>query len=68
MQRRDFLAAGAALATVSLSARAAAWPEQPIRWIVPYPAGGGTDAIVGADDEDPAESRKIDGRGERLPG
>lgn len=24
----------------------AAWPEQPIRWVVPYPAGGGTDVIA----------------------
>jgi len=28
-------------------ARAAdAWPSQPVRWVVPYPAGGGTDVVA----------------------
>lgn len=50
MQRRQalaMLAAGGALAAAPF-ARAQAWPEQPIKWIVPYPAGGGTDVIARA--------------------
>jgi tripartite-type tricarboxylate transporter receptor subunit TctC len=38
-----------ALAALSLAAAAASaqsWPTQPIRWIVPYPAGGGTDVVA----------------------
>ncbi|MGS1110555.1 Bug family tripartite tricarboxylate transporter substrate binding protein [Achromobacter anxifer] len=38
-----------ALAALSLAASTAAaqsWPAQPIRWIVPYPAGGGTDVVA----------------------
>ncbi|NMU93905.1 tripartite tricarboxylate transporter substrate binding protein, partial [Achromobacter ruhlandii] len=37
-----------ALAALSLAAAAQAqsWPTQPIRWIVPYPAGGGTDVLA----------------------
>jgi len=38
-----------ALAALSLAAGAASaqsWPAQPIRWIVPYPAGGGTDVVA----------------------
>ena len=48
MQRRHLLAtlaSGAALAAAPF-ARAQAWPGQPIKWIVPYPAGGGTDVIA----------------------
>jgi tripartite-type tricarboxylate transporter receptor subunit TctC len=45
MQRRSFLAAGAALAASGLHAQPG-WPEQPIRWVVPYPAGGGTDVLA----------------------
>ncbi|WP_427914317.1 Bug family tripartite tricarboxylate transporter substrate binding protein [Ramlibacter sp. MMS24-I3-19] len=45
MQRRHFLAA-AALAAASQARAQAAYPNQPIRWIVPYPAGGGTDALA----------------------
>ena len=29
-----------------MSVLAQSWPEQPIRWVVPYPAGGGTDVIA----------------------
>jgi len=50
MQRRHLLAtlaSGAALAATPF-ARAQGWPEQPIKWIVPYPAGGGTDVIARA--------------------
>jgi tripartite-type tricarboxylate transporter receptor subunit TctC len=46
MQRRHFLAASAAAIATPLSALAQSWPEQPIRWVVPYPAGGGTDVIA----------------------
>ncbi|PPA77486.1 ABC transporter substrate-binding protein [Achromobacter spanius] len=38
-----------ALATLSLAAATASaqsWPTQPVRWIVPYPAGGGTDVVA----------------------
>ena len=38
-----------ALAALSLAAGAAcaqSWPTQPVRWIVPYPAGGGTDVVA----------------------
>ena len=38
MQRRSFLAA--------TGARAQSYPDQAVRWIVPYPAGGGTDVLA----------------------
>ncbi len=44
MKRRSFLAAGAALAAAGVQAQTAA--DQPVRWIVPYPAGGGTDVLA----------------------
>lgn len=45
MQRRNFLAAtGASLAAFGV--RAQAFPDQPVRWVVPYPAGGGTDVLA----------------------
>lgn len=47
--RRQFLhvaaAAGAASALPQV-ARAQAWPSRPVRWIVPYPAGGSTDIVA----------------------
>jgi tripartite-type tricarboxylate transporter receptor subunit TctC len=47
MKRRDLgrLAAGALLATAGGGAWAQAYPSKPIRLIVPYPAGGGTDTV-----------------------
>jgi tripartite-type tricarboxylate transporter receptor subunit TctC len=47
LSRRSLLGAGMALSTPFLTtqARAAAWPERPLRLIIPYPPAGGTDAI-----------------------
>ena len=49
LNRRTFLtrAAGAAVPGVApLVARAADYPDHPIRWIVAYPAGGGSDFLA----------------------
>ncbi|MNV43022.1 Tripartite tricarboxylate transporter family receptor [compost metagenome] len=48
MDRRHFLAAMTAAAAVPLSplAQAQNWPDQAIRWVVPYPPGGGTDVLA----------------------
>ena len=50
MQRRTLLsalaAAGATTAAPWALAQQAAWPDQPLRWVVPYPAGGGTDVLA----------------------
>ena len=47
LHRRAVLASAAAsaLGGVPRAARAA-WPERPVRWIVGYPAGGGTDVLA----------------------
>jgi len=34
------------LATAPLTARAQEWPAKPIRWVVAYPAGGGSDFLA----------------------
>ncbi|MBU1354562.1 MAG: tripartite tricarboxylate transporter substrate binding protein [Gammaproteobacteria bacterium] len=51
MQRRTLLsalaAAGATTAAPWAFAQSASpWPDQPLRWVVPYPAGGGTDVLA----------------------
>lgn len=49
MHRRTLLGHAAALAALAAHpfARAQAdYPNQPIRWVVPYPAGGGTDVLA----------------------
>ena len=49
--RRTALAAVAIAATVGYGGAPAAWPERPVTLIVPWGAGGGTDAtarIIGA--------------------
>ncbi|NML47122.1 tripartite tricarboxylate transporter substrate binding protein [Ramlibacter sp. G-1-2-2] len=47
MQTRRFLAAAAAALALAASFQAAAaWPEKPIRFVVPWPAGGSSDAAA----------------------
>ncbi len=40
------LAAGIALTAATHAPAQSAYPSQPVRWIVPYPAGGGTDNLA----------------------
>ena len=64
MQRRNFVGSVAAvLAATGPLAQGAAfaqpsgtYPDQPIRWVVPYPAGGGTDVLARAVGEAMRES------------
>lgn len=46
MQRRQLIAAGMLAPVVSVRAQAQAWPQRPIKFIVPYPAGGPADGIA----------------------
>jgi tripartite-type tricarboxylate transporter receptor subunit TctC len=47
LTRRQLLLAGASLAALQAgTAMAAAWPTQPLRLIVPYPAGGVNDVVA----------------------
>src|SRR6188768_4302273 len=46
-QRRHFLQSSAAIAAASLGLPAwAAWPDQPLKIIIPFPAGGTSDVIA----------------------
>jgi tripartite-type tricarboxylate transporter receptor subunit TctC len=49
MNRRDvlrFAASGAALASPLAYSQASGWPAKPVMMVVPFPAGGGTDAFA----------------------
>lgn len=48
MKRREFLGMGAAALAAGISRRAAAqsWPDKPVKVIVPFAAGGGTDVVA----------------------
>lgn len=46
LPRRAVVAAGLAAALPLRAARAAAYPDRPIAWIVAYAAGGGTDTLA----------------------
>ena len=45
-RRRALAAAASALAAAPLAALAQSWPVRPIRWVVAYPAGGGSDFLA----------------------
>jgi tripartite-type tricarboxylate transporter receptor subunit TctC len=45
MTRRGLALSGLAAGLMPFAARAA-WPEAPLKWIVAYPAGGGTDTLA----------------------
>jgi tripartite-type tricarboxylate transporter receptor subunit TctC len=48
MKRREFLGLGAAALAVGIPGRASAqaWPDKPVKVIVPFAAGGGTDVVA----------------------
>jgi tripartite-type tricarboxylate transporter receptor subunit TctC len=46
LSRRHTLALAAGAAVAPLGAFAQAWPSRPVRWVVAYPAGGGSDFLA----------------------
>ena len=48
MQRRHLITLAAASLAAPWARAQGAWPAQQIKWVVPYPAGGGTDVLARA--------------------
>ncbi|CAN5758210.1 tripartite tricarboxylate transporter substrate binding protein [soil metagenome] len=46
IKRRSMLAASTAVSLFPSISRAQSWPSKPIRWVVPYTAGGLTDVVT----------------------
>ena len=46
MRRRIGVVLALALVAGAAMPAAAAWPERPVRWVVPYPPGGATDIVA----------------------
>lgn len=46
MSSINTLRRGLLAATLALPMAAMAWPDKPIEWVVPYPAGGGADVVA----------------------
>jgi tripartite-type tricarboxylate transporter receptor subunit TctC len=46
LPRRALVGLGLAAALSPLTASAQAWPSKPVRWVVAYPAGGGSDFLA----------------------
>jgi tripartite-type tricarboxylate transporter receptor subunit TctC len=46
MQRRELLAGAVTLLAAGALRAQGAYPTQPIKWVVPYPVGGGTDILA----------------------
>ncbi|HXD07397.1 MAG TPA: tripartite tricarboxylate transporter substrate binding protein [Burkholderiaceae bacterium] len=44
--RRTVCALGLSAATAALWAQGTGYPARPVEWVVPYPAGGGTDVVA----------------------
>jgi len=67
MKRKTFLALTAALACLAPLAAGAQYPERPVKLVVPFPAGGGTDAaariIANAMSEQMGQQMVVENRG-----